>query len=194
MDQKKYIRKVFENAAIVAPLTVQIGQSEILRQKSKEVPLEKLDSPEIKKIIKDLHETLGRYKKLTGKGRGICAVQIGKLSKIAVLYIGKKMITVINPVIKSESIKTLRYPEICMSANPVIAFVLRPAWVEVEYLNEFGEEKVWDDKEDKIINRVFQHEIDHMEGIINIDLVKSKDLIFDSSPDILKNAKFEEVE
>lgn len=45
-----------------------------------------------------------------------------------------------------------------------------------------------------MLNRVFQHEIDHMNGIINIDKVKSpKELILESDPDFHKNAKFEEV-
>ena len=84
-----------------------------------------------------------------------------------------------------------------MSANPIIANIVRPSWVEVEYYDEFGKKQYWNrkdsTKEDKIYNRVFQHEIDHMEGIINIDKVPSKELILQSDPSFYKSASFIEV-
>lgn len=70
-----------------------------------------------------------------------------------------------------------------MSVNPIIAPVDKPSWIEFEYLDEKG----------KMYNRVFQHEIDHMDGIINIDLVKSKELNFESDPSYYEKARFEEV-
>ena len=41
-------------------------------------------------------------------------------------------------------------------------------------------------------NRVFQHEIDHLNGIINIDRVESKELIFESDPNYYEKAEFKE--
>ncbi len=43
------------------------------------------------------------------------------------------------------------------------------------------------------MNRVFQHEIDHMEGIINIDRCLSKELTLESDPKFYKKTKFEKV-
>ncbi len=76
-----------------------------------------------------------------------------------------------------------------MSANPIIAKVIRPEFIEFEYYDEKGAKQFWNDK-DRLLNRVFQHEIDHMEGIINIDLVDSKDLILLSDAEFFKNAEF----
>ena len=64
--------------------------------------------------------------------------------------------------------------------------------------DENGNLKTWNTKDDtklgKMMNRVFQHEMDHMDGIINIDKVKNpRDLILESNPEFYETAKFEEV-
>lgn len=186
-------RSVFNAAAKVAHLTYQIGETDLLRKKSEEVKFSEIKSKKIRRLIFKLKKTLLEYKRLTGKGRGIAGVQVGVPLKIAVIFIEDKLVALINPQIIEKSNTFFSYPEICMSANPLIAKVTRPSWVRVAYLDEFGDKKVWIDKNNKIINRVFQHEIDHLEGIINIDLVESKDLILDSSPDFFKTAKFEKI-
>lgn len=189
----KYKSSVFEQAAKVSHLTYQIGETILLRKKSESVKISEINSLKIKDTIRKLKKTLREYKRLTGKGRGLAAVQIGIPLKIAVLFIGKNIETIINPKITKKSKELFLYPEICMSANPVIAKVVRPGWVEVKYFDGEGNQKTWKNKKDLIINRVFQHEIDHMEGIINIDLVPSDKLILDSDPDFFKKTKFEKV-
>lgn len=194
MIQSKFKRQVFSEAALTSHLTYQIGELDSLREQSKEVNPADVKSVKIKSIISKLKRTLKAYKKLTSKGRGIAAIQIGQALKIAVIFNGRKILTLINPKITKKSNEFLRYPEICMSANPIIAKVARPSWIEFEYLNEKGEKVFWSKKEDRIMNRIFQHEIDHMEGIVNIDLVSSKDLILNSDPKFFKNARFEKIE
>lgn len=186
-------RSIFRDAARVAHLTYQIGELDLLRKESKEVNVNDIQSKKIRIVISKLKKTLLKYKKLTGKGRGIAAIQIGIPLRIAVLYIGDNPVTIINPKIIEKSKTSLLYPEICMSANPVIAKVPRPSWVKILYLDETGDKRIWDNKKDQILNRVFQHEIDHMEGIVNIDLVSSKDLILESDPLYFKNARFEKI-
>lgn len=185
-----YKKSVFKTALKVAHLTYQIGESDLLREESEEVKTGEIKSKKIQAIISRLKKTLLKYKRLTGKGRGIAAVQIGIPLKIAVIFINNNLVTIINPEIVKKSKKLLAYPEICMSANPIIAKVARPAWVQVSYLDETGKAQIWNNEKDLIVNRVFQHELDHMEGIINIDLAKPGDLILDSNPDYFKKAKF----
>lgn len=189
----QFKRSVFKTAAKVAHLTYQIGETELLRKKSKGIETGKIKSKKIQLIISKLKKTLLMFKRLTGKGRGIAAVQIGIPLKIAVVFINKKPVTIINPKVLDKSKLLYSYPEMCMSADPVIAKVIRPSWVKILYFDESGDEKIWDDKKDKIINRVLQHEIDHMEGIINIDLVPSRDLILNSDPLFFKNARFKKI-
>lgn len=186
-------RSVFKYAAKVAHLTYQIGETDLLRKRSKEVNIGEIKSRKIQIIISKLKKSLLKYKQLAGKGRGVTAVQIGIPLQIAVLYIKDQLVTIINPKIIEKSECMLLYPEICMSANPIIARVSRPEWVIVEYFDESANKKIWNQKKDLTLNRIMQHEINHMEGIINIDLAASKDLILDSDPSFFKNARFKKI-
>ncbi len=209
-----HLQDVFKNASKVSKLVYHIGELEDLRKPSKEVNRKLIKSKEIQKVINDLKNTLKKYRRLTGKGRGVAAIQIGIPLKIAVIFNSNdvsvassaldevtspayQFITIINPKIIRKSGESYLYPEICMSANPIIAPLKRPCWIEFEYLDENGNKQIWNKKdntkEGKILNRVFQHEIDHMEGIINIDKVPSNQLFFESDPAFYKKAKFEQV-
>jgi len=205
-------KKVFTKDIKVSGFIYQIGESEILRKPCKEVPLDKVTSKETKAKIKYLKDCLIKYRKITGFGRGITAVQVGIPERFSVIYKGqtikniknKKSVTyddvevIINPKVTAKSKKLLRYPESCMSLSPVIVPTIRPSWIEFDYFDEEGKLEHWVRKDrnqvDRMMNRVFQHEIDHMEGIINIDKIKSpKEVILWSNPDFYSSAKFEEV-
>lgn len=202
--------EVFKRAAKVASFIYQIGESESLRKVSKEVSIKVIDTPKFKAKIQYLKKCLLRYRKLTGVGRGITAVQVGIPEKFSVIYktrlinqktntVGslKDLMVIINPKITKSSRKISIYNEGCMSASPIIAPTKRPTWIEFEYLDEDGKKQFWDIKDDtdygKMMNRVFMHEIDHMQGIINIDLCKSKDLFLESDPKAYQSASFKKV-
>jgi len=193
---RDYKKKVFGKVISTADFVYQIGESEDLRKPSKEVPLKEIMTPDFQKKITYIKSTMRKYRKLTGMGRGITAVQVGIPQRFSVIYMPNGMVIIINPVITKKSNTMLRYPEICMSANPIIAPVVRPSWIEFSYSDENGKKQEWhtkdSTKEGKLYNRVFQHEIDHMDGIINIDRVQSKELIFESDPTFYDKATFEE--
>jgi len=191
-------KDIYAKAASVADLIYQVGEFENLRKPSAEVSTDKIPSPEMQQKFAYIKECLAEYRKRTGYGRGICAVQIGIPERFAVIYTPDQLIIIVNPKIIKKSAKQLLYPEMCMSAFPVIAPVVRSAWIEFEYLDEHGQKQSWNTKDDsdigRILNRVFQHEIDHMDGIINIDIVRSpKELLLDSDPHFYENASFVEV-
>ena len=195
---REFKKKVSKDSALLADFIYQIGESEDLRKPSKEVPLKQITSPLMKKKFRYLKQCLRTYRKRTGYGRGIAAVQVGISERFAVVYTKDDLFIIINPRITKFSKKNYRYSEMCMSAFPIIAPAVRPLWIEFTYYDEDGKEKLWDTKDDtdfgRMMNRVFEHEIDHMEGIINIDRVKSsKELILQSDPTFYQSAKFEEV-
>lgn len=178
----------------------QLGESSILREKSSPVKTSEIRSPEFKKKINYLKRCLRRYRKETGVGRGLAAVQIGIPERFSVVYMPEaknKFLIIVNPKVTGKSTQKLLYPEMCMSANPTIAYVIRPAWIEFEYYDEFGVKQCWDTKagseSDMMYNRVFQHEIDHLDGIVNIDLVEPKNIILESNPSFYVGAKFEKI-
>lgn len=197
---RKFKEKTYTDLIATSKFIYQIGEAPMLRQKSNPVDLRQLKSEDFKKKVTYLKRCIRRYRKLTGVGRGITAVQVGIPERYSVIYIPEmreELLTIINPKIMKRSDKKLIYPEMCMSANPAIAPVIRAAWIEFEYYDEAGKKQTWnmkaDDKLGMMYNRVFQHEIDHMDGIINIDLVQSKDIIFESDPEFYKRAEFVEV-
>lgn len=187
----------------------QIGELDSLRKRSLDIPITKITSKEYRQKFEYIKNCLKKYRKITGVGRGITAVQIGIPERFSVVYqpaikadksssyTPEQYFIIINPKIKKFSRKKLIYPEMCMSANPIIAPTIRPAWIEFSYYNDLGNLKYWTTKDEsdlgRILNRVFQHEIDHMNGIINIDKVKSSDLILESDPKYYTTAKFKEV-
>lgn len=194
---RKHKKKVFKRASLVSDFIFQIGEYNALRKPSKEVPLKKITTNFYQKKFKYLKNSLIKYRKLTNLGKGIAAIQVGIPERFFCLYTPKEILIFINPKIIKKSSKKYLYSEMCMSVNPIIAPLIRPAWVEFEYFNEKGQKKYWDIKDNsklgKILNRVVQHEMDHLDGIINIDKVSSKELLLESDPKFFKNNKFVEV-
>ncbi|RJP45898.1 MAG: hypothetical protein C4584_02675 [Armatimonadetes bacterium] len=209
---RKYKKAIFEDVVKTGSFIYQIGESPILRERSTEIPLEKLHTEEYQAKIKYLKNCMLKYRKLTGVGRGITAVQIGIPERFSVIYDPfksekekERLEIIINPVITRKSTRLLKYPEQCISANPIIAPVIRPSWIEFDYFDEQGNSRHWDRQDetlaDLIMNRIFQHEFDHMDGIICIDLVQPPDkLTFEPNlptgkrtPTLYKTAKFEEI-
>lgn len=196
---REHKKKVYSRIISVCDFIYQIGELEALRKSSKPVPSKIIKTKVFQAKLSYLKKCLLKYRQLTGMGRGISAVQVGIPERFSVIYTGTKNepMVIINPKITKKSQKFLRYPEICMSASPLIAPVVRPAWIEFEYLNEKGERCFWEtkanSKKGKIYNRVFQHEIDHMSGIINIDMAESRELTLESDPKDDDSAEFEKV-
>lgn len=195
---KTFKKQELNKLALVSGFIYQLGESPILRQASKKVPLEKITSKQFQDKLKYLKSCLIKYRKNTGMGRGIAAPQTGIHEAFAVIYNEDDLLTIINPVITIKSQNLLKYPEMCMSAAPVIAPVIRPAWIEFVYFDEKGRVNLWNTRDNtprnKMLNRIFQHEIDHLNGIINIDLVQSpRELILHSDPEFYKHAAFEEI-
>lgn len=194
----EFKKEVFTKAASVTDLIYQIGEYEQLRKPSQDIPQQLITSTAVQDKISYIKDCLIEYRRRTGYGRGISGVQIGIPERFAVIYMPDAFVVIINPHIIKHSDKQLKYPEMCMSASPVIAPVIRPAWIEFEYFDEHNEKQYWNTKDDtvsgKLLNRVFQHEIDHMDGIINIDRVRlPKELILESDPSFYEQAAFEEV-
>ena len=157
-----------------------------LREKSKEVtfPLSKED----KKMIQDMIDYLTlsqidseREKYDLRAGMGLSAVQVGVLKRIFVIVeeIEKekfKNYIVINPKIISYSEEEIYVGEGegCLSINrEVDGIVPRKARITVEAYDMEGNKYTTRVREDIAI--AFQHEIDHLNGILFIDRIDPKD-------------------
>jgi peptide deformylase len=164
----------------------------ILRKKSKPVPV--VDK-KIKKIIKDLKDTLITQK--DPEGVGLAAPQIGKNLRIFVAnYKGFEKV-VVNPEIlkvekkKSQNIKAKNKREIlegCLSLPYYYGPLNRASKVTIKYMDENGKEAI--ETFEGFNAQIIMHEIDHLNGILFVDhLLKEKKPLYKVEGD-----EWEEVE
>ncbi|MBI5194597.1 MAG: peptide deformylase [Nitrospirae bacterium] len=140
----------------------------ILREKSRNI--EKWDE-ELNKLIRDMMDTLDKV-----PGLGLAAVQVGVPVQMFVYdaNLGKEQknryAVVINPeiVFKDGEIKD---EEGCLSIPDYRDSVVRAAVVRVKIFD--GEGNSLELGCDGLLARLFQHEIDHLNGILFIDRLSS---------------------
>ena len=114
-------------------------------------------------------------------GMGLSAVQLGILKRFFVISYKKDDGTfeeykVVNPKIvsNSEEMIYVEEGEGCLSINRYVeGIVPRYARVSIEYFDEFGEPKAIRVREEIAV--AFQHEIDHLDGILFPDRIDKKD-------------------
>ncbi len=137
----------------------------ILRRPTSEVDPSRLGSSEMTTLIRDMTDTV-----LDEKGLGIAATQIGSNHRIAVINGQDGTYAVINPRIIKRSIRTETDEEGCLSIPDVFGLVKRAKSVTVTFLDVDG--KAHREKASGLLARVYQHEIDHLDGILFIDRMK----------------------
>ncbi|KKP98926.1 MAG: Peptide deformylase [Parcubacteria group bacterium GW2011_GWD2_38_12] len=143
-------------------LPIQTGKdNKILRAKSQKVA--DFRDPKIQKLIIDMKETLSSIK----EGVGLAAPQIGKNIRIFILSPELSEQTVfINPIIRKSFRKTL-VTEGCLSLPKIYGKIKRSKTAKITALNETG--KKFQLKADSLLAQAFQHEVDHLDGILFID-------------------------
>ena len=120
----------------------------------------------IRELVRDMAETM-----YDAPGIGLAAPQIGVHQRIIVIDISSReaqpdLIVAINPVIIHSEGETYE-EEGCLSVPQYAANVRRHAHVVVKGLDLEGNEKTW--RADDLLAIAFQHEIDHLDGILFVD-------------------------
>lgn len=122
----------------------------------------------LEKIVQNMLETLYDYP----SGVGLSANQVGIMLKICVIDFkrdGKKPLVCINPEYTPLSNEKIISKEQCISFPNVSADVLRHKKIKINFQNIHGEKKEFIAEGFKSF--VFQHEIDHLNGIVFIDRI-----------------------
>jgi peptide deformylase len=155
----------------------QIG-APVLRQTAQDVDFPLF--PAIHQLIIDLMHTAE-----LANGVGIAAPQVAASLNLFILASRPspryphaptmEPTAIINPKIIDRSSENIGGWEGCLSVPDRRAVVYRAQWVDVEYLNMQGElqHKRFSD----FVARIFQHEYDHLHGVLFVDHVRPKDLI-----------------
>lgn len=134
-----------------------------MRKRAEEI---KEITQEIKKLAEDLTETMTKNKP---EGVGLAASQVGVLKRIIVTQTEKGPVVFINPKVVKKSDKTEVMEEGCLSLPRIWLKIKRAKWVEVETLDINGKKtKI---KTEGLLARIFQHEIDHLNGVLILDKI-----------------------
>jgi len=162
----------------------------VLRKISKEVTISSITKPKIQKILADMNLALDSQ----FDGVAIAAPQIGISLRIFVvsgrifdedfirgkgsteggLYKKNRIpsLVFINPVLKKISKDKKLMTEGCLSVRPLYGKVRRATRASIEAYDEHGKKFTKDAT--GLLAHIFQHETDHLDGILFID--KAKDL------------------
>ena len=139
---------------------VEIG-AEVLREKAKEV---KEINSSIIKLLDNMVDTM-----FAADGVGLAAPQIGVSKRVVVVKVDDQLVELINPVILEKEGENSA-EEGCLSIPNITGDVLRAARIRVKGLNRRGQ--MMDFHADRLLARALQHEIDHLEGILFVDVAK----------------------
>lgn len=143
---------------------VEIGD-EVLRAETAEV--RRFDE-RLHQLLADMAETMYH-----AEGVGLAAPQVGISKKVVVIDVGEGLIELVNPVILEKKGRQVG-EEGCLSVPGKYASIPRANWVKVKAQDRYGKE--FEIEGEGFLARAFQHEIDHLSGILFVDLIEEKGL------------------
>lgn len=153
----------------------------ILREAARPVPLQDIGSERFAALIADMTDTLHDY-----GGIGLAAPQIGESLRLAIVEIEGgptrygdvppvPLTVFVNPTIEVVDPQVRGYWEGCLSVPGLRGYVERPQHVEVRFTNLRGEPQRLELV--GFLATVFQHEFDHLDGVLYIDRIKDSRLL-----------------
>jgi len=139
----------------------------VLRKKARKVTE---FTPEIHQLLDDMVETMRQ-----APGVGLAAPQVNIPLRVIVVEFGDeeneevppKLFTVVNPEIIRASQETVMGTEGCLSIPGFVGEVERMESITVKAQNRYGQPMRI--KANGWLARIFQHEIDHLDGILFTD-------------------------
>ena len=160
----------------MAEKTILMIGNELLRKKSE--PVDFLTDP-VTQMIQDLGDTLHRFQKEKKIGRAIAGPQIGYHKRIVYMEAAGHRIVMINPHITHHSAETFEVWDSCFSADAAFwGKTLRHKAITLEFINEKQESVQQEFVDD--LSELFQHEIDHLDGILFTDRIINNQIIMRS--------------
>lgn len=156
-------------------LPIYIYPESVLRKPADDV---EEDSDDIRELVGNMIETMHG-----ASGIGLAAPQVGRSERVFVVdltplaedleeggeVVPREPLVFINPEIIEESVDVCEYEEGCLSIPELREVVERPERIRVRY-----KDRNFEDREEDVrglLARVLQHEYDHLEGILFVDLI-----------------------
>lgn len=146
----------------------------VLRERAREVSPEELRRPSTQAFIDDLIDTMRH-----ANGAGLAATQVGDTRRIAVIEVDRNprypykppipLTVIVNPVVEAVDDERVDINEGCLSVPDLRGTVSRAVNARVRYLDRHGEPH--DEVRRGLTAGTFQHEYDHLEGVLFLDRV-----------------------
>ncbi len=150
-------------------------------------------TPEIRTLINDMIETMD-----AANGVGLAAVQVGEMVQAIVIETPEdeddptsgKLFVVLNPEIVKTGKETEVGVEGCLSVPGYAGEVERATEIVVRGMDRYG--KPFRFRPRGYLARVFQHEIDHCNGVLYTDRLVAPDRIWEVKPGEEEQAEAED--
>ena len=145
----------------------------VLRAPCRELTRAEIRSHSTRRLVDDMRETMAEY-----DGVGLAAPQVHEPVRLAIIEFDpddaerdlddvQTSFTVFNPKTTVLDPIPAGYWEGCLSVPGMRGFVERPCRVQVDYLDEAA--KPARVVADGFLATVFQHELDHLDGVLYVD-------------------------
>lgn len=138
--------------------SVRVYGDPVLKQVAREV--DRFDASLVR-LVDDMVETM-----YDSEGAGLAAPQVGIQKRLFVYDVGEGPAAVVNPVIV-EAEGEWYHDEGCLSIPGLRLGIVRPDRVHLRGYDLDGEEITIE--ADEFLGRVFQHEVDHLDGVLMIE-------------------------
>ncbi|MBI2482369.1 MAG: peptide deformylase [Candidatus Vogelbacteria bacterium] len=156
----------------------------ILRLKTKPLDVTEISSTKIQKVISQMIKTL----ESCPDGVAIAAPQIGASLPIFIVSmqmieanpkVNPRHLVFINPKITKLSKKKIILDEGCLSVRNIYGKTRRAVTATVEACDQTGKKFTWTGRD--LMAQVFQHEVDHLNGILFTDHATDLETIVETS-------------
>ena len=152
----------------------------VLRERARELSAEEVGSPEMQRLVDDLIDT-----RRAAHGAGLAANQIGERVRVAVVEVEGTnprypykppipLTVMVNPTIEPDDEEILEINEGCLSVPGLRGALVRLAAVRVRYLDREG--TAHEEVRRGLTAGTFQHEIDHLDGVLFVDRADPRSL------------------
>ena len=150
----------------------------ILREET--APVEE-DSPALQRLIDDMIETMHN-----AQGIGLAAPQVGRRERLfvadltsaadeiraahdgALPWWAEAPVAFLNPeIVEADPASVVEFEEGCLSIPGLAEYVARPDRLRLRFLDRHFQPHALD--ADDVLARVFQHELDHLDGVLFVD-------------------------
>ena len=146
----------------------------VLRERARDVTAEELRGPQVQALIDDLVDTMR-----AAAGAGLAANQIGETLRVAVVEVRDNprypykppipLTVLVNPRLEPVGEETVAINEGCLSVPDLRGTLERFVTVRARWLDREG--VAHDELRRGLTAGTFQHEVDHLDGVLFLDRV-----------------------